>query len=415
MLLYLAMRRDFLEQLKAHLPKKEFTILTGARQTGKSTLMYQLQDYCKASAMPVIFLNLEQKTILSDLDQDPLNLLKYLPETTERIIVLVDEVQYLKDPSNFLKLLYDEHSAAIKLVVTGSSAFYIDDHFRDSLAGRKQVFQLLTFSFDEYLELSEKQDLLAEKKRIESKPGLKTSQLPYLKNEWENYMLYGGYPAVILEETRADKIKKLQEIRDSFVKRDVLEAGVTNETGFYNLFRVLANQTGQLVNSNELSITLKIKHTTITNYLWIMQKCFHIALVKPFYKNLRKELTKMPKVFLLDTGLRNALLNNFQPLNSRTDKDELWENMFFRLLAEKMDWADINYWRTTDGNEVDFVLPNLIENPRAFEVKFDQALIKPTKYKKFIVAYPDMPLQFASLEPFNEEFFRNINFNGTIS
>jgi len=195
----------------------------------------------------------------------------------------------------------------------------------------------------------------------------------------------------------------------------VLEAGVTIETGFYNLFRMLANQTGQLVNSNELSITLKIKHTTVTNYLWVLQKCFHIALVKPFYQNLRKELTKMPKVFLMDTGLRNAMVNNFEPLNSRTDEGELWENMFFRLLAEKMDWADINYWRTTDGNEVDFVLPNLLETPRAFEVKFDQALIKPNKYKKFTEAYLDMPLQFASIEPFNEDFFRTITFNGTIS
>jgi len=99
------MRRLFLEELKDHLPKKEFTILTGARQTGKSTLMHQLQDFCKANNTPVIYLNLEQKAILADLDEDPLNLLRYLPESTERIVVLVDEVQYLKDSSNFLKLL----------------------------------------------------------------------------------------------------------------------------------------------------------------------------------------------------------------------------------------------------------------------------------------------------------------------
>ncbi len=391
------MRRQFLEQLKAHLPKKEYTILTGARQTGKSTLLHQLQDHCKANNKPVVFLNLEQKSILADLDENSLNLLKYLFESTERKVVLIDEIQYLKDATNFLKLLYDEHAASIKLVVTGSSAFYIDDHFRDSLAGRKQFYQLLTFSFDEYLELSEKPDLLAEKKRLETKPGLKTALLPYLKSEWENYMSYGGYPAVILEKNKSDKIKKLLEIQDSFVKRDVLEAGVTNEAGFYNLFRVLANQTGQLVNSNELSIALKIKHLTITNYLWIMQKCFHIALVKLFNKNLRKELSKMPKVFLMDTGLRNVLLNNFQPLNSRTDKGELWENMFFRLLAKKMDWADIKYWQTTDGNEVDFVLPNLIENPRAYEVIIDAALVKQNKYKKFTEAYAELPLSFAAL------------------
>ena len=103
------MQRELFEPLKAHLQKKEFTILTGARQTGKSTLLRQLEAYCKTQSLPSVFLNFENKDVLSALDEQPLNLLNYLPDVKTRVIAFIDEIQYLKDPSNFLKLLYDEH------------------------------------------------------------------------------------------------------------------------------------------------------------------------------------------------------------------------------------------------------------------------------------------------------------------
>jgi len=141
--------------------------------------------------------------------------------------------------------------------------------------------------------------------------------------------------------------------------------------------------------------------------LLILQKCFHIALVKPFYKNLRKEITKMPKAFMLDTGLRNCLVNNFQPTDIRLDKGELWENMCYRVLADKHGMDAIHFWRTADGSEVDFVLPE-IEVPYAVEAKYDNALVKPAKYKKFTETYPEIPLQFAWIKPFDETFFRHV-------
>ena len=133
-------RRKLFEDLEAHLLKKEYSIITGARQTGKSTLLKQLEAYCKQMEIPVVFLNLENKTMLAELNESPLNILKFMPEPNKKTVVLVDEIQYLDDPSNFLKLLYDEHSEKIKVVATGSSAFYIDHQFRDSLAGRKKLF-----------------------------------------------------------------------------------------------------------------------------------------------------------------------------------------------------------------------------------------------------------------------------------
>ena len=398
------MKRTIFTALQKHLDKKEFTILTGARQTGKSTLLKQLENDCKQSGIPTLFLNLENKSILAELNKSPLALFHFLPETEQRIVVFVDEVQYLDDPSNFLKLLYDEHAPKLKIVATGSSAFYIDSNFKDSLAGRKRVFTLFTCSFEEHLLLREKTELLNETVRLSRQKGTRSVLLSAIEVEWSNYMLYGGYPAVILEPDVEEKKLLLNEIKDSFVKRDLLESGVKNETAFYFLFRILADQTGNLLNVSELSTTLKIKQETVENYLFILRKCFHIALVKPFFRNLRKELTKMPKVYLLDTGLRNCLLNNFAPLSFRSEKGVLWENAYFRMLLNAYPQDEIFYWRTSAGNEVDFVLPN-IQNPYAVEVKYDQSAIRESKYRLFVSNYPDIPLRYAYLNPFAEEFF----------
>jgi len=399
--------RQLFEELKNHLPKKEYSILTGARQTGKSTLLRQLELYCKQEDIPVVFLNLENKSILDELNHSPLNLLKFLPETEKRIVALVDEVQYLNDASNFLKLLFDEYADKVKIVATGSSAFYIDSAFRDSLAGRKKIFHIATCNFDEYLKISGNEELMNEKNKILRLKDSKSVKIDYLRNEWENFMIYGGYPAIITETDKNEKINRLKEIRDSFIKRDILESGVSNETAFYNLFRILAAQTGNLVNVNELSSTLRIRNETVESYLAIMEKCFHIKLIKPFFKNLRKELVKMPKVYLLDNGLRNCLVNNFQLLAERSDKGELWENTYFRILFDIHGGDNLMYWRTAAGNEIDFVLPN-IDEPRAFEVKFDRSQVRTNKYKTFLEAYHDIPLHFVYIEPFDEEFFRRI-------
>jgi len=401
------MRRRLFEKLLLHLDKKEFTIITGARQTGKSTLMRQIETHCKSGQIPSVFLNLENKAILEDLNNSPLNIFSYIPDTEVRVVVFIDEVQYLNSPSNFLKLLYDDYAHKIKIVATGSSAFYLDKSFTDSLAGRKRIFWLQPCNFDEYLELRGKDELLKEVVEIRSNSNYKTIYIELLQQEWGNYMLFGGYPAVITETDRDEKILRLAEIRDSYLKRDILESGVQNETAFYNLFRILATQTGNLLNTNELSVTLRITNETVTNYLYTLQKCFHIVLVKPFFQNIRKELTKMPKVYLLDSGMRNSLVNNFQPVAERQDKGMIWENRVFNLLCEKYNSDEIFFWRTADGNEVDFVLPN-IEIPQAIECKFDAALANPSKYKKFTENYPNIPLSFWSMAPFDSGFFRKI-------
>ncbi|GMQ28796.1 ATP-binding protein [Algoriphagus confluentis] len=399
------MRRKIFIRLKEHLKREEATLLIGPRQSGKSTLLKQLEAECKSENIPTVYINLENKSFLAELDSNPLHLLAYSYNPLVKTVFFLDEIQYLSDPTNFIKLLYDEHRAQVKLVVSGSSAFYLDEKFKDSLVGRKRIFRLNTCDFEETLLLQGKEELHLEYQKIKSSPKYKSVKSDFLKLEFEKYLIYGGYPAVVIEQDEREKKELLKDIRDSFVKRDILESGIKNELLFYQLFRILAEQTGQLIKVNELSNTLKTRSETIHNYLRIMQICFHVETVRPFYSNVRKELIKMPKIYFLDLGLRNCLLMNFQSIQIRMDRGELWENAVFRSLTDRFGPEEIRFWRTADGKEVDFVLPE-IEDPIALEVKLDQKSNKQSKYKLFTESYPSLPFRFVNLSPWNEEVLR---------
>ncbi|MCC7504704.1 MAG: ATP-binding protein [Saprospiraceae bacterium] len=391
------MRRKKYFELLEHLPKKEITVLIGARQTGKSTLLRQLADTLADSGEVMTILNLERKDILLDLNQAPEHIFKYLPNARDgRVFALIDEIQYLNDPTNFLKLLYDEYADRLKLVVTGSSAFYIDRQFKDSLAGRKKIFELPTLDFEEFLQFQGQELELKELQRLRNGEIARSAAEPRLWAALESYLTYGGYPGVVLEPEPKHKMERLQEIRDSFVKRDMFESGVTDETRFFRMMVLLAAQIGNLLNTNELSNTLQLTHASADHFLYVLQKCFHVRLVRPFFQNLRKELVKMPKVYFLDLGLRNALVNYFAPVEQRTDKGALLENYVYRRLSELYAPDQIRFWRTADGNEVDFVVAETAFGGKAVESKFNAVEANPGKYKKFTEAYPQFPLEFRS-------------------
>ncbi|WP_345263515.1 ATP-binding protein [Nibrella viscosa] len=395
-------RRKRYDDLRSHLRKREHTILIGARQTGKSTLLAQVAETLAAEGETVVSLNLERKEILLDLNQSPDNLFRYIPQNRpQRVYVLIDEIQYLSDPTNFLKLLYDEYADWLKVVATGSSAFYIDRQFRDSLAGRKRIFDLQTLDFEEFLLFKNQENLAGELRLLRAGDLQKSVLEVQLWTALEEYMTYGGYPAVVLEPNEADKQERLRELRDSFVNRDILEAGITDETKFYRLLILLASQTGNLLNTNELATTLRLTHATTDEYLYVLQKCFHISLVRPFFQNLRKELIKMPKVYLNDLGLRNVLINYFAPLEQRADKGALLENYVYRRLTEQYPNDQVKFWRTADGNEVDFVVEETGLGGKAIEVKFSATEASPTKYRKFTETYPAFPLQFYTWRDMN--------------
>jgi len=388
-------RRKKQQIILKHLSKKEFTVLIGPRQIGKSTMLKQLFEDLTAKGETCYFLNLDRKDILDDLNLNPENLFKICPLLQDKkIIVFIDEIQYLDDATTFLKLLFDEYSSQLKIVATGSSAFYIDKQFNDSLVGRKKIFQMGTLDFEEFLHFKGRNDLVSELKLLQSKKKIKSIHENLFWAYLDEFINYGGYPAVVLENRIEDKIELLREIRDSYIKRDLLESGVVDETKFYRMLMLLASQSGGMLNVNEISNTLRITNATVENYLYVLQKCFHITLVKPFYNNLRKELTKMPKVYINDLGLRNILTNYFSPIEQRADKGLVLENFCFRVLSEKFEQDQIKYWRTADGNEVDFIIEKHYLKGFAVEVKFNEQEAKLSKYKKFISNYPDFPLEF---------------------
>lgn len=389
--------RKIYQDLLAHTHKRAFTILIGARQTGKSTLLKQIAEKLTSLGESVVMLNLERKNILIEINQNPETVLQYVPQnSSQKTFLLIDEIQYLDDPTNFLKLIYDEYADRIKIIATGSSAFYIDRKFKDSLAGRKKIFELKTLDFEEFLHFKNQENLLKELLLLRKNQNQKSVLEAQLWVSLEEYITFGGYPAVVLENKTDDKIELLQEIRDSFLKSDILEAGITDETKFYNLLILLAGQTGSLLNINELANTLRLTHQATEQYLYVLQKCFHISLVKPFYQNLRKELVKMPKVYFNDLGLRNVLINYFAPIQQRADKGALLENYVFKRLNEQYSYEQIKFWRTADGNEVDFIIEEMPQSGKAIEVKFNAAESNFNKYKKFTETYPTFPLQFYS-------------------
>ncbi|MBS3772329.1 MAG: ATP-binding protein [Bacteroidales bacterium] len=395
-------KRHIHDKINAHLNKKEYTIITGARQVGKTTLLRQFYKELKKAGKKVFYLSLENIDVLNALNEHPekifqfterpINPLETDAKSEERIFLLLDEVQYANDPSGFLKYLFDTYLSHLKIIATGSSAFYIDRKFKDSLAGRKKIFHLHPLNFQEYLEFSGKKDLSDEVQTLRERKDYFSLKKQEIKEYFDDYLIYGGYPAVVLENDSELKKEILLELRDSYIKRDILESGIRNDMDFYNLMKILAGQTGNLVNKNELSKTLRIHLSTIENYLSTLEKCFHISLVKPFYKNLRKEIVKMPKVYFNDLGLRNALLNRFSGIEEREDTGVLLENYVYQRLVQIYPQEDIKFWRTADGNEVDFVVSSDYKNGKAYEVKSRDSEYKPTKYKKFTENYPNINL-----------------------
>ncbi len=396
----MAIQRKLYQKLEKHLSKKEFTIIIGPRQVGKTTLLKQLYEKVKKEKQSAVILSLEDPEIKAQINAHPDNVFKYIPKPTSKnkVYLFIDEVQYAKDPSHFLKYLFDHYAPSLKVIATGSSAFYIDQKFTDSLAGRKIIFELYSLDFEEFLLFKGKTSSLKELALIKSDEEYISKKYKYFELLLEEYMTYGAYPAVVLEENIEYKIMLLKEIKNSFLKKDILESAIEHEEKFYRLLTLLAAQIGNTLNVNELKNTLQLNEKTLSRYLFVLQKCFHIQLIKPFYQNLRKELTKMPKVYFNDLGLRNVLLNQFENPENRSDKGALLENLVYLFLREKEGIENIRYWRTADGNEVDFVIETSYQKGYAIEVKWSDEKTSISKYSKFIEAYPSFPLKFRCMK-----------------
>ena len=175
-----------------------------------------------------------------------------------------------------------------------------------------------------------------------------------LQTLYEEYVIFGGYPGIVLSETEDQKETRLKQIINAYVKKDIRDIAVIRHVGKFNdLLMLLARQSGSLINIAELSASLKLSKQTVEEYLFILESTYFIKTVRPFHRNIRSELTKMPKVYIEDSGMLNMLTNK---TFSKTISGELFETSIFGQLRRNMPVTDIYFWRLIKGNEVDFIL-----------------------------------------------------------
>lgn len=358
-------QRELFSKIKPWIERPEIIVIMGSRQVGKTTLLKMIMETLPEKQK--LYLDLEDQVILEICNSGIETFIQYLQlngyNPSKKFFVLIDEIQYLENPSNFLKLLYD-HYPDLKLIVTGSSSFQIKQKFKDSLTGRKIVFELDSFSFNEFLQLKspkllEKRIYLGDIFTILNSGYNKSWSLvlnEFLPIFWD-YLTFGGYPKPAQETRKEIKIALINEIFTSYVRKDIKDIGnIVNVTGYNQLVKLLAHQIGNQVNFNELSNTLQLHQNTLKKFVFLLENTFIISLLRPYFQNKRKELSKMPKVYFLDIGLRNAIANNFQwPLN-RSDLGSLVENFVFLELKRKFTQEQLFYWRTLSKAEIDFVL-----------------------------------------------------------
>ena len=395
-------RKYISEKIIKHLADKRYSILIGARQVGKTTVVKQVKDYLASKNEAAFFITFENPEILKAINEHPENIFKYAVhpsnlDKNKRLYLLIDEVQYAANSSNFLKYLYDTYEAKVKIIATGSSAFYINKDFKDSLAGRKKIFELYTLDFEEFLHFKGHDKLIIDLHELRKRPSYISLNKHVLQTLFEEYLTYGGYPEVVLQKNTDDKIELLQELVNSYMRKDVAESNLKDELKFFQLVRILAAQTGDLVNQNNLGDHLKLSNGAIDNYLYLLRKCFHIHLLPPKHGTVIKEIVKMPKVYFNDLGLRNILLKQFGNVNDRLDKGHLIENYSYTRLRNLYTNDSLYFWRTADGNEVDFIVEKTFNKGIAYEVKYSENLYKASKYKKFTTAYPNYDLSLITV------------------
>jgi len=364
--------------------------ILGARQVGKTTLLKRLIQ--SVGEQNCVYFDLENPEHLSGLSGTVNDSLAYIrhvqPRNKGRIFVFIDEIQYFSDFSKTVKYIVDHHSHEYKLVMTGSSSLLIKQSFSESLVGRKDILELYPLSFSEYCRFKGEEALA---QLICAMSVDKYSTLPIspekLRRMMGEYIIYGSYPQVVLSDNRVEKIELLRDIVNSYILKDVKHLfRIEKIDHFNNLIRYLAINIGKELNIQAVSKTVGLYWDTVQKHLQALTESYIIAQMKPFHRNINSEIRKMPKIYFIDTGVRNAILNNFNVLELQSDRGEQFENFVHQQLFFQKDiLTEIRFWKTRSGQEIDFVV--LSENSiNAYEVKYGHS--NQNHFLAFQKAYP---------------------------
>ncbi len=349
-------------QLKEKLFQGKVIILYGARQVGKTTLVKKvLAEYGEKGR----YLNCENLSVqqgLADIESSKMK--AFLGDYS---LVVLDEAQKITDIGKKLKLLVDTHPD-IQIIATGSSSFDLANRTAEPLTGRTFHLMLTTLSVEEMVRGS---DLLTV-----------TAQL-------EKFLRLGSYPE-IYSFSDEGAIDRLNEIASAYLYKDILQfEGIKKSSIVQKLLQLLALQLGNEVSFNELATQLKVSRQTVEKYLDILEQSFVVFILRAFSRNKRKEISKSVKVYFCDNGIRNSLIQNFNPLALREDVGALWENF---CIAERYKYhiarrlhPNTYFWRTYDQKEVDYVEES-DGKIRGFEFKWN-ADKTPKAPKSFVEEY----------------------------
>lgn len=375
------LERAILTEIRKYIHTPDILVLHGARQVGKTSIFKYLSQELELQGKNVLYVDLEDLRFVQLIDVGVNDFLEYLTEhghlKQSKLYLMIDEIQYLQNPSNFLKLIRDHKADKIKLIVSGSSSFEIKSKFKESLVGRTINFEIFPLSFSEFLYFKKYQVDLKQRQ-------ISGITIDELKKLYKEYIIYGGYPRIVLEPVVASKEIFLQQIIDTYIRKDIRDlANIKDVMKFNKLLELLAEQSGKLLNVVELANTSRLARPTVEHYLFLMENTYIIKMLSPFSKNLRSELFKTPKVFFYDTGIAHLLWLKSFP---RTVIGNMFETSVFSELMKAGNQKEVFYWRTQDKKEIDFI----VRKGRKIiplEVKMDQRNFSFTATRYFLEKY----------------------------
>lgn len=370
-------KRGIESRIASRLKDKKAIILLGPRQAGKSTLLKMMQTKLK---QPLAWWNGDETDTRSLLEHPTSTKLKSLIGRNKTVVI--DEAQRIENIGLCIKLVTD-NIKNVKVIATGSSAFELANKINEPLTGRKWEYHLYPLSFGEMVAHTGFQ----EEKRL-----------------LHHRLVYGYYPEIITSGGNEQSL--LKQLANSYLYKDILTWERIQKPGkLEKLVQALAFQTAQLISYNELGQLCGLNAETVEKYITLLEKAFIVFRLPAFSRNLRNELKKSYKVYFYDTGLRNAVINQFNPVNLRNDTGQLWENWFISERMKYLNNSDkyVNrfFWRTLAQQEVDYIeeADGMIT---AFECKWN-AKAKGGVSRAFNNAYPDAVTHL--IHPENAESF----------
>jgi predicted AAA+ superfamily ATPase len=364
------------EVLQGKLGAGKAIILTGARQTGKTTLLHTLFG----GQTETLWLNGDEPDVRGLFEKLSSTRLKAILGGKARLVI--DEAQRIPDIGLKLKLVTD-FLPEVQLIATGSSSFELSNQVNEALTGRKWEFQLFPLSFGE---MATHHSLLDEKRLLPHR------------------MIYGCYPEIVTHP--GEERQRLLELTNSYLYKDILMLGEIKKPDRLSLLlQALALQVGAQVSFNELAQLCGLDNKTVEKYLSILEKAFIIFRLGSFARNLRNELKFSRKIYFYDNGIRNAVIANFAQIEARNDVGALWENYLvserMKFLKNSGDWARSWFWRTQQQKEIDY-LEEKDGRITACEFKWNPSAREKAP-RQFMNAYPGS--RFAVVHPENVEDF----------